>query len=84
MPNFLRRPRVRSLVAAGAMAGGLVISLAAPAHAAYSSPLYPTKAKCNAARPAYVTSYTSPGPCKAYIWQNGTVASWAFTVYTRN
>ncbi|MEU6073945.1 hypothetical protein [Micromonospora sp. NPDC047074] len=57
--------------------------MAAPAHADYSSPHYSTKTKCNAARPAYVTSYTSPGPCQAYIYKDGTVASWAFTVYTR-
>ncbi|MFE0591767.1 hypothetical protein [Micromonospora echinospora] len=77
MANILRRPRVRGLVAAAVIGGGLVLGTAAPAHANYVSPSYPTKLKCEAARPAYKTSWTTPGPCIKI-----TSTSYKFIVYT--
>ncbi|GAB3137359.1 hypothetical protein GCM10027290_02960 [Micromonospora sonneratiae] len=63
MAKILRRPRVRSLVTAAAMTAGLVLGTAVPAYADYPSPRYSTPTACNAARPSYVSSWTSPGPC---------------------
>ncbi|XTZ16225.1 hypothetical protein ACQSSU_02120 [Micromonospora echinospora] len=84
MANLLRRPHVRSLVAAGAVAGGLVLGLASPAQADYNSPLYPTLKACNAARPSYVSSWTSPQACHAmYNWNGTKVVGYAFLVKTR-
>ncbi|MFV2115802.1 hypothetical protein ACFHW0_26175 [Micromonospora sp. LOL_025] len=77
MANIMRRPRVRSLVAATVVAGGLVLGTAAPAQA-YVSPTYSTKVKCEAARPAYFSSWTAPGPC----YKVGPTA-FRFIVYTK-
>ena len=84
VPKILRRPRARSLVAA-MVGGGLVLGMAAPAHANYISPKFKTKAACNAARPTYVSSWTSPGPClRQYDDTNGKVTKWwDFIVTTR-
>ncbi|MFG1778934.1 hypothetical protein ACGFIR_00615 [Micromonospora sp. NPDC049051] len=84
MAKTLRRPRVRSLIAVAAVAGGGVLGLAAPAHADYTSPLYSTLKACNAARPSYVSSWTSPGPCyKMYNWDGTKHIGYSFLVRTR-
>ncbi|MEU6072659.1 hypothetical protein [Micromonospora sp. NPDC047074] len=84
MAKFLSRPRVRGLIAATAVAGGVVLGTATPAYADYDSPTYATSTACNAARPAYVTSWTSPGPCyQFYFWNGGIARGWKFTVFTR-
>jgi len=84
MAKILRRPRVRALITATAVAGGLVLAMAQPAHAgSYRSPFYSTLAACNAARPAHVSSWTSPGPCRAVYDTQGRV-SWYFTVQPRS
>ncbi|SCL40361.1 hypothetical protein GA0074692_5756 [Micromonospora pallida] len=84
MANLLRRPRVRSLLAATAVAGGLVLGLATPAQADYTSPIYPTLSACKAARPSYVSSWTSPQACyPMYNWNGTKVVGYAFLVKTR-
>ncbi|MEU6072399.1 hypothetical protein [Micromonospora sp. NPDC047074] len=84
MANILRRPRVRSLLTVGGVAGALVFGMAAPAHADYSSPLYSTLKACNAARPSYVSSWTSPGPCyPMYNWDGSKRIGYSFLVKTR-
>ncbi|MFY1597211.1 hypothetical protein [Micromonospora sp. WMMD737] len=84
MTKTPRRPRVRSLIAVAAVAGGAVLGLAAPAQAAYNSPLYSTLKACNAARPAYVSSWTSPGPCyPMYNWDGTKRIGYSFLVQTR-
>jgi len=84
MANRLRRPRTRTLVAAAALAAGLVLGTASPALADYTSPLYPTLSACKAARPTYVSSWTSPGPCyPMYNWNGTKVVGYAFLVKTR-
>ncbi|GAB3136599.1 hypothetical protein GCM10027290_00650 [Micromonospora sonneratiae] len=86
MAEISGRPRIRALVTAAAVAGGLVLGMASPAHADYRSPLYHSLSACNAARPAYASSWTSPGPCWAvYYWVNGQKRTgWYFTVKTRS
>ncbi|MEU9505703.1 hypothetical protein AB0D32_05415 [Micromonospora sp. NPDC048170] len=84
MRNILRRPRVRSLITVGGVASALVFGMAAPAQADYSSPLYSTLKKCNAARPSYVSSWTSPGPCyPMYNWDGSKRIGYSFLVKTR-
>ncbi|MCX4387702.1 hypothetical protein OG777_12260 [Micromonospora peucetia] len=83
MTKIMRRPRVRALITATVVAGGLVLATGQPAYAgSYRSPFYSTQAACNAARPAHVSSWTSPGPCHAVTNTQGRV-SWYFTVQTR-
>ena len=60
MRKILRRPRARSFIAAAAVAGGLVLTMATPAHADYNSPLYPTLKACNDARPKSYSPWTVP------------------------
>lgn len=82
------RATTRKFAATGAMAlamtAGTVAVVAAPAQAAYNSPLYPTLKACNAARPAYVSSWTSPGPCyPMYNWDGTKRIGYSFLVQTR-
>ncbi|GAB2928826.1 hypothetical protein GCM10027280_15380 [Micromonospora polyrhachis] len=82
----LRRPgtRVSATLAAVAVAAGVVVGVASPAHADYTSPLYKTLAACKAARPTYVSSWTSPGPCyPMYNWNGTKRVGYAFKVTTR-
>jgi hypothetical protein len=82
--KILRRPRARSFIAAAAVAGGLVLTVATPAHADYNSPLYPTLKACNDARPKYYSSWTVPQQChKMYDWKGEKVIGYAFLVKTR-
>lgn len=71
----------------GAVGGALIAGLAAApaAHAGqYSSPIYPTLKQCNAARPTYVSSWTSPQQCWPMYNNAGTVVvGYAFLVKTR-
>ncbi|GAB2945959.1 hypothetical protein GCM10027280_38460 [Micromonospora polyrhachis] len=84
MRKILRRPRARSFIAAAAVAGGLVLTMATPASADYTSPLYSTLKACNNARPTYYSSWTVPGPCyKMYDWKGEKVVGYAFLVKTR-
>ncbi|TDC02028.1 hypothetical protein E1091_01670 [Micromonospora fluostatini] len=83
--SFMRRPRVRSLLATAAVAGGLVLGLATPAQADYTSPIYPTLKACNDARPKYSSSWTRPQACYAmYNWDGTKVIGYAFLVKTRS
>lgn len=82
----LRRPgaRVGAVLASIAVAGGLVLGVASPAQADYTSPLYKTLTACKAARPTYVSSWTSPGPCyPMYNWDGTKRVGYAFLVKTR-
>lgn len=84
MPKILRRPRRRTLVAAAALAGGIVLGAASPALADYNSPMYPTMSACKAARPTYVSSWTSPQQCWPMYNNSGTVVvGYQFLVKTR-
>ena len=79
-----RRPRIRSLVAATSVAGALVLGLAAPAYADYSSPTYSTLKACNEARPKYQSSWTKPQACRPMCnWDGTKVIGYAFLVITR-
>jgi len=83
MTKALLRPRVRSIVAAAAVSSGLVLGLAAPAHADYSSPTYSTLKACNEARPKYASSWTRPQACHPmYDWTGKKVIGYAFLVKT--
>ncbi|MCF0092163.1 hypothetical protein AB0B39_27285 [Micromonospora sp. NPDC049114] len=85
MAKISRRPRSRNVIAAVALAGGLVLGTASPALADYNSPMYPTMAACKAARPTYVSTWTSPQQCyPMYNWNGTTVVGYAFLVKTRN
>ncbi|WP_234582056.1 hypothetical protein [Micromonospora sp. MH99] len=47
--------------------------------------MYPTMAACKAARPTYVSTWTSPQQCyPMYNWNGTTVVGYAFLVKTRN
>ncbi|WCN80506.1 hypothetical protein [Micromonospora sp. LH3U1] len=84
MAKSSRHPRRRTLIAAAALAGGLVLGTASPALADYNSPMYPTMAACKAARPTYVSSWTSPQQCWPMYNYNGTVVvGYMFLVKTR-
>ncbi|MFD2768346.1 hypothetical protein [Micromonospora eburnea] len=80
----MRRPRVRNLVAATSVASALVLGLAAPAYADYTSPIYPTLKACNDARPKYASSWTKPQACHPmYNWDGTKVIGYAFLVKTQ-
>ncbi|MCP2329051.1 hypothetical protein HDA40_007558 [Hamadaea flava] len=84
MPRRRLGARVGAALGAVAVAGGVVLGMASPAQANYTSPLYSTMAKCKAARPHYVSTWTSPGPCYPMYNSAGTkVVGYAFLVYTR-
>jgi len=83
MRKILRRPRTRSLIAATALACGLVVGTASPAYADFNSPLYPTLSKCKEARKTYVSSWTSPQQCYKVVYGNGDFAGYQFLVKTR-
>ncbi|MCX4387487.1 hypothetical protein OG777_11155 [Micromonospora peucetia] len=84
MANILRHPRVRGAITVGAVAGGLVLTMATPAQADYNSPLYSTLKACNAARPSYVSSWTSPQACyPMYNWNGTKRIGYSFLVKTR-
>ncbi|WP_229403356.1 hypothetical protein [Micromonospora okii] len=80
----LRRPRLRNLVAATSVASALVLGLAAPAYADYTSPIYSTLKACNEARPKYNSSWTKPQACyPMYNWDGSKRIGYAFLVKTR-
>ncbi|MET8309615.1 MULTISPECIES: hypothetical protein [unclassified Micromonospora] len=84
MAKNSRHPRPRTLIAAVALAGGLVLGTASPALADYNSPMYPTMSACKAARPTYVSSWTSPQQCWPMYNYNGTkLLGYQFLVKTR-
>ena len=84
MRKILRRPRTRGVIAAVAVAGGLVLGMAAPAQADYSSPLYSTLKACNDARPKYYSSWTVPQKCyPMYDYTGKKVIGYSFLVKTR-
>ncbi|MFI7022838.1 hypothetical protein [Micromonospora sp. NPDC049900] len=84
IPTSTLRSRVRSLVAAAAVGGGLVLDLATLARADYTSPIYPTLKACNDARPTYASAWTRPQACyPMYNWNGTTVVGYAFLVKTR-
>lgn len=87
MSLISKRPRMKrlaGLVATAAVGGAALIgATVAPAHADFDSKLYPTLAKCNAARPSYESSWTMPEACHP-MYDSGTshIAGYMFLVKT--